>query len=250
MFLRFAIIGLLVSLSNHLFAQNIKENTIKAPVVSINYGAFVPMADFAKRFGYTNSIGLFPEFKTENNWQFGFAPQFIFGNRIRENNILDGLKTETGEIINEWGEFAAYELYLRGYMTSLSVAKIIPAYGPNLNSGIIIKYSFGYMRHRIRIDNEKNYVPQLNPPYSFLYDRLTHGFSQTIFLGYQYMGNKRTTNFVAGIEYSHAFTRGIRDYQVDLMAPYHDKRHDGLLGLRLGWIVPIYKRAPKDFYFD
>ena len=230
--------------------QNVKEDVIKAPVVSVNYGALLPSGNFAQRFGYISSLGLFAEFKTDKNWQFGFGSQFLLGNKVKEDNILDGLKTEGGEIINEFGEFAAYELYARGYMLSVSLAKIFPIVGPNPNSGLIVKLSTGYIRHRIKIDNEQNHVPQLNPPYNRLYDRLTHGVSFTGFFGYQHMANTRVANFFAGVEFTQGFTKGIRDYQADLMEPYWEKRMDGLVGLRVGWIVPIYKRAPKEYYFD
>jgi hypothetical protein len=41
------------------------------------------------------------------------------------------------------------------------------------------------------------------------------------------------------------FTQGMRDYQIDLEGPYRDKRVDMLLGIRVGWVIPIYRRAPN-----
>ena len=29
-----------------------------------------------------------------------------------------------------------------------------------------------------------------------------------------------------------------------------DARFDSSIGFKFGWMIPIYKRAPKDFYFE
>jgi hypothetical protein len=34
------------------------------------------------------------------------------------------------------------------------------------------------------------------------------------------------------------------------MGPDNTKRIDLLYGIRLGWIVPLYKQAPQEYYFN
>ena len=76
------------------------------------------------------------------------------------------------------------------------------------------------------------------------------GLLLTEFIGYQHMSNNRLTNFYIGIEASQGLTRGMRDYQIDLMAPLKEKRLDLLFGLRLGWIIPVFRQAPQEFYIN
>jgi len=42
----------------------------------------------------------------------------------------------------------------------------------------------------------------------------------------------------------------MRDYQIDLMGPYLNNRLDLLNGVRVGWIIPVFRQAPKEFYID
>ena len=70
------------------------------------------------------------------------------------------------------------------------------------------------------------------------------------FIGYQHMSNNRLTNFYIGIEASQGLTRGMRDYQIDLMGPYTDNKFDVYLGLRAGWFFPVLRKDPNEFYYN
>ena len=64
------------------------------------------------------------------------------------------------------------------------------------------------------------------------------------------MSNNRLTNFNIGFEFYQGFTKGRRDYQIDTMEPANELRKDLLYGIRFGWIIPVFRQAPNDFYLN
>ena len=65
----------------------------------------------------------------------GHNGNFMFGNLIKEDSILNGLKTDNGYIITIVGTYAEVYMYERGYNFSANVGKLIPLGKPNKNSG-------------------------------------------------------------------------------------------------------------------
>ena len=64
------------------------------------------------------------------------------------------------------------------------------------------------------------------------------------------MSTNKLVNFNIGIEFIEGFNRGMRDYQIDLMGPYRDQRLDIYIGIRAGWIFPILRKEPDEFYYN
>ena len=95
----------------------------------------------------------------------------------------------------------------------------------------------------------ENTAPQLSGDYEKGYDRLTAGFTLSQFVGYQNLSNRRISNYYIGIELTEGFTRSMRDYDFDRMAPDSQSRLDLMIGIKAGWILPLYGRAPKDYYY-
>lgn len=229
-------------------AQNIKDSTIYVPVFTVSYAGQIPMGDMVDRFGLNSSIGVSGGVKTKNNWQWEGEGTFFFSRNVKENTLTP-LATPEGYIINSEGKYANILVSERGFTGVVGLGKVFPMIGPNPNSGIIAKMGVGFMRHKIRIDNENNLVPELTPTNLRYYDRLTFGFLVREYVGYQHLSNSRLANFTIGIEAYQGFNRGMRDYQVDLKAPYLDHRLDLLIGIRIGWVVPVYRKAPKKEYY-
>lgn len=233
-----------------LSQESIKDSSINLPMAKISYALQFPGGNLSERFGINSNIGLDFCYKTKNNLVGGVLAGFIFGNNVKETSMLDGLKTEKGYIINAHGEAGYYAIFERGFHITAYGGYFLDLLGPNPNSGFMGKFGFGFLRHKIRIDDEKNDIPQLQDDYLKGYDRLTFGGHLYQYLGYQYLSNSRFLNFYGGIEFYEGFTQGRRDYQVDLTGPYHEKRFDFLFGVRVGWILPLYKRAPREYYYD
>ena len=121
---------------------------------------------------------------------------------------------------------------------------------PNPNSGIIIKAGVGYIQHWIRIRiNEDKTIPSFEGDYAKGYDRLSSGLAISEFIGYLYMGNTRVLNFFVGFEFMQSWTTNRREVNFDTGMKDDGNRFDALNGFKIGWIIPIYKRTPKEYYY-
>jgi hypothetical protein len=209
-----------------------------------------PGGDLADRFGNNYNVGGTFQWKTKKNWLFGIDGNFMFGEDVKENNVLQKISTSEGFIIGQDGYYADVYLYERGFMFSAKAGKIFPVIGPNPNSGLVATLGAGLLQHKIRIEDKGNMAPQLNDDYKKGYDRLTNGLSITEFIGYINFSNHRLVNFMAGLEFTQAFTQNRRNYNFDTMERDDKSRLDLLFGVRVVWLITFYKRMPKEFYYD
>lgn len=235
-------------LSTALFtrAQNIRDTTIMAPVISASYAGQLPLLDMADNFGMNSNIGITGGLKFASNWQVEFEGGFLFSKNIKITGLLDPIMTSDDQIIASDGGLASVVAYERGFTGGFNIGRVFPVIGPNPNSGLIAKFGVGVIRHKIRIENQLNLVPQLDKENLVYFDRLTLGVMTKEYFGYQHLGNNNLTNFTFGIEFIQGFTKGMRDYQLDIEAPYNSNRLDFLVGIRVGWIFPVYRKAPAD----
>lgn len=217
--------------------------------ISATYAYQVPQGDMADRFGNNHNIGLSAAVKLKSNFAFGLEGSFIFGDRIREGGLLNGLLNSNGQVLDENGVPASVLLYERGYSIIAWAGRLMPIVGPNPNSGLLLKVGGGYLRHKIRIETQENVVPQLEGDYLTGYDRLAAGPAALFFVGYQHIGNNRYINFTFGFEMLLGFTEPLRAYYFDVQRSETGTRFDGLNGFRLGWTLPIYKRRADGYYF-
>ena len=246
----FPLVSCLFSLLSVSRAQNVKDSSLFVPMVKFSYAFQIPGGDLQRRFGYNSNVGLIFSIKTKRNLFFGASGSFFFGDQIKEMGILDSLKTSTGFIINQNGNPAVVRLYERGVTVSLHVGKMFNVFAGNKNSGLLLYAGPTYIRHKIKINDIGRQSPQLVDSYQKGYDRLTAGFGAQEFIGYIYLGNKRMLNCFFGFEFTQAFTKSQRSFDYVLMKADTDKRTDLLYGIRVGWILPLYKRVPQQFYYQ
>jgi hypothetical protein len=209
----------------------------------------VPAGDLADRFGSNSTIGSGFHYKTKSNWLFMADFNYIFGNRIREDSLIQNLLNEDGFVISDEGRIADVSFFERGFYSTIRVGKIIPVFGSNPNSGLMITAGAGYLQHKIHIKVEDNIAAALRGDYKKGYDRLSDGFSTVQFIGYQHIGKSRLANFFAGFEFVQAWTKNRRSMNFDTMRRDDKDRFDVLYGLKAGWVIPIRKRDAKDFYY-
>ena len=228
----------------------VKDSALFAPIVGISYSYQIAGGDLAKRFGNNSNVGINFLIKTKSNWLIGADWNYIFGNKIKEKGILDSIKTESGYIIDNNGQYAQTRMFERGYYSSLKFGKLFPYLSPNKNSGFIFLASVGVLQHKIRIEDIGNRSPQLSKEYRKGYDRLTNGIGVSEFVGYLLLGNTRLVNLFGGFEFTQAFTQSRRSFNFDTMQRDTQKRRDYLSGFRIGIILPLYKRGPQDFYYN
>lgn len=235
-------------LALNLAAQvSVKDSAIYTPYIGVSYGYQLPEGNLVKRFGNNSTIGLNLEFKTKKQWTFGINGSYIFGKDVKES-LFDSIATPSGAIINGNGTFADVRLYERGFTTSLTAGRLFSFKKPNPNSGIMFNVGVGFIQHKIRIETIGNNAPQLSKQYKKGYDRLTNGFLLSQNLGYLYLSDNRLVNFYIGFECMQGFTQSRRSYDYDLMKQDTEKRVDILYGGKFAWILPMYKRAPQEFY--
>jgi hypothetical protein len=107
----------------------------------------------------------------------------------------------------------------------------------------------GFLQHKIHIEVLEENVPSLSSNYRIGYDRLTNGISLHEFLGYFYVSERMRINFMAGFDFSQSFTKNRRDWDFFAQRKLDESRKDYLNGFKVGFILPLYQRQPKEFYY-
>lgn len=230
---------------------SIKDSTIFTALFFGSYAYQVPGHDMAKRFGNNSNIGGGCLLKTRENILFGADFNFLFSDNVKEEeSLLEEISTSQGYLIGMDGLYAEVHMWERGFNSSVKLGKIFPVFGPNPNSGLTILVGAGYLQHKIRIENRDKTAPQINGDYKKGYDRLTAGFAINEFIGYVHLGNNKLVSFFAGIEFTQAWTESLRIYDFDKMKRNNSKYFDSLTGIKIGWIIPLYKRLPDKYYYN
>jgi hypothetical protein len=228
----------------------VKDTSLLTPMFYASYALQFPGGDMVKRFGMNSNIGGGFQVKLRSNWVLGLDFNYLFGNNVKgETQLLQNISTSSGYIIDGNGEYADVFLYERGFYASARVGYVIPVLSPNPNSGFFVYVSGGFLKHKIRIDNPNNTAPQLSDEYRLGYDHMTNGWGISEFVGYLYLGNQRLVSFFGGFEFNQAWTKCKR-YNFDEMAKDESTHFDQLVGIKVGWIIPLYKRKPKGYYYN
>ena len=247
--LHFVFLLLAICTTNRIAAQtNVQDSSSQLMVISGDAGAYSPIFDMDNRFGTSFGLGLSVNFKTRSQWLLGVEYSFVFGSVVKEDTILDELRGTNGYIIADNGIPADVALLNRGHMILLNMGRLFPIIGPNPNSGLLFKLGMGYYQHKIRVETPRDFVPQLSGDNLKYYDRLTGGFTLNSYLGYLHVSNNKRLNFKVGLDFSLAFTKSLRSYDIPSRGPITGNRVDGLIGLRIGWMVPVFERTPKTGY--
>ena len=238
-------------LSGFLCAQvNVKDSLHSVSIIGIGGGINAPSADLKTRFDYFTSIHANYYRKQASGLIWGADISYYFGNKVIEDHVLNGIDTEDGFIIGGNGTLYEPLFFMRGYSTSVKIGKLFPVIGPNKNSGIYLMAGGGYLQHKIRIETERNaFVPALTKEYLKGYDRLTNGILFQPTLGYLHLSNSRLLNFSIQLEYYLGFTQNRRSFNFDEIAADKNRRNDNFLNVRLNWLLPVYKKKAKDFYY-
>jgi len=248
------IITVLFSLwaSTSLKAQHaVRDSSIFIPSFSFNYAYEFSNGDLSQRFGNNHKVGGTFMMKFKNNFLLGVEANYIFGTDVKnEDQYFHAIKNDHGYVINGNGQYAEIHLYERGFSSFVLAGFQFNILAPNPNSGPFIQAGLGFLQHYVRIENKDNNAPQVIGDYSKLYDRLSNGFSTSQAIGYNYMGNRNLTNLRISFEFTQAWTQSRRSYNADDMRQNTDKNLDLFFGIKIGWILPLYGRAPRDFYYN
>lgn len=247
---KFAVLFSLLAGVSGLQAQvSVKDSTVRCAVLMASYSGQLPGGNLASRFGFNSNVGFGCLYKTKTNLLWGLEWNYMFGTDVKEDTILNSIATTDGFVIDQEGTLAEIRIAERGFSLMGHVGKILPlGFSSNKNCGLMLVGGLGYLQHKIRIDDVGNRAPQLRGDYKKGYDRLTGGLAISQFIGYWHMGNSRLVNFYGGIELTEAATVSLRSWDYSSMSRDTARRTDILYGIRVGWMLPLYKRTPKEYY--
>jgi hypothetical protein len=229
---------------------NVQDSSVTVNMLYAAYAYQFPGGDLRERFGNNSGIGGGYQVKLKKNWLLGVDFNYIFGNNVKgADSLFQSISTAEGFVINSNGEYTDIYFYERGFHISARFGKVFPVWSPNPNSGPFVMGGVGLLQHKIRIENPMNTAPQISGEYKKGYDKLTNGIAVSEFVGYMFMGSRRLVSFFAGIECTQAFTQSRRSHDFNLRRYDAKSRVDLLWGIRVGWIIPFYKRAPAGYYY-
>ena len=211
------------------------------------YGLAFPSGHFGDLHGQGFSLNSEAAFITKGQWNIGLSGELVFGNRVKED-VLSGLRTDDGGIIGTDAFFADLQPRTRALAFGLQAGRIW-LLQPNRNrSGLLTALWGGWMGHKIRFQPDpQSAVTQVeDAAYQKGYDRLYTGPAIGLNVAYQYLSANRRINFFVALDYKTAFTQMRRQIQFDRPEVIFEKATDGLLSLRLGWILPFYTGENPD----
>jgi hypothetical protein len=235
----------LVLSSTGVIAQIEKGNEYDALNLNITYGAHLPGADFAQRFGFHFSVGLGLDYiQDPSNVIIGLESNYQFGGIVKED-VISSLRTPEGEIIGNDLQFASVNLRQRGLYTGFVFGKLFQTHSVNKKEGIRATIGAGYVWHKIRIQDDFDTAPQFSGDYVKGYDRLTAGLGIRQFIGYQKLDRNRLANFMVGLEFMQAFTSSVREFNWDTREFPQGRRLDISFGIRVAWTLPFYVGQPS-----
>lgn len=235
------------------YMQKRVRTTNNAFLASFSYSALFPVGELSQRFGFCNSMSLNLSYKMNRNWLLGVEGAYLFGSKVKENQILAPVSTydPEGGFIQTTGDIGSIRLEMTGFQVALRTGKIFALSARHPNSGIMLTIAPGFMQHKIWIRATKDAYNQFSTDYKTGYDRLTNGFMLQGQLGYIYLERKKFLNFYGGIEYTLGITQNRRawnffDSNGGIGGPDHHTRVDMFIGIKVGWLIPKFTNKDSE----
>ncbi len=220
-----------------------------AVIIAPIYTAQFPFGNMRDRFGFNSLFGLQVGYKMKKNWIIGVEGSFLFGTTVRENYVLNNISLPSGQLIGQNNDLIQPKLQEMGANIKFTVGKLVPFSEKYPDAGLLFLTGFGFLSHQISINVKAASLPQLNKTYRKGYDRLANGPVISQFIGGLFMARRKYVSLYAGVQFDLGFTQG-RRYDFYSMQPLHDKRLDMFLGIRVGWIIPVFTQSSdKEFYY-
>ncbi len=221
-------------------------------MVAVSAGLSIPNADMGKRFGNMLEVGGSFMVKTKSNWMYGIDAHYLYSSKIKED-VLRDLRNDQGDLIGADGYPADVRTTMRGLKLPVVKAGRLfsaPFGRAGVNSGFFIMAGVGFMQHKIHFEDVTRNAPIVGDEYGKGYDRLTNGWLLSEQIGYLFLDKNRRINFFIAAEFTQGFTQNRRSYDFVTRRQETEKRMDALTGFKFGWIFPIYKKLPSDYYYQ
>lgn len=214
------------------------------------YTAQFPFGNMADRFGFNNLFGMQIAYKLKKNWLIAVEGNFLFGTKLRDNYVLDNISTTTGQFISQNNDLIRVRSQEQGCNIKVEFGKIIPFSTKYPDAGLLIMTGGGYLQHKIAINVKESSLPQLSKTYRKGYDRLCSGPIISQFIGGVFLARRKFISAYAGLQFDVGFTQNRRNFDFYSMQKLSEKRIDMFLGVRVGWIIPVFIQASeKEYYY-
>lgn len=254
---RFVFYLVLSSLTISSFAQKDEEIKKKkknfepsnAVLIAPNYTAQFPYGNMGDRFGFNSRFGLHISYKMKKNWLVGGEAGFLFGTNVREGYVLDNISLPSGQFISQNNDLIRVKPQEQGFDVKFTTGKIVPFSEKYPDAGLLFMTSLGFLQHFIAINVKEASLPQLNKTYRKGYDRMANGPVVSQFIGGIFLSRKTFASAYAGLQFDAAFTQGRRAYDFYSRAPLKDKRIDLFIGIKVGWVIPVFTQTSEKEYF-
>lgn len=235
-----------------IYSQKVQiDSADQISYFSADIAYHIPKYDMSTWFYNDASIGATYGMKLESNWTLGVDFSYIWGDQIKNKEaVLSSITNSDGNIIDGNGQYAIINYTESGWSGMFTVGKVFPLTKKNQNSGLWIKGGIGFLQHKILITNPKNVAPQIKGDYKKGYDKLSNGFACTQFVGYLWISKRSAVNAYAGFEIIEGWTKSRRTVDYNTGLPDNQQKFDMLIGLKIGAIIPIFKRRPDSFYIN
>jgi hypothetical protein len=240
---------LLIGFAYFAKAQRITDSCITAPYVSVNFSGYLPFGDMNKRFGSCFAAGGTIGYKTKKNWLFSGEFNYLFSRNVKED-VLTQLRNDKGNVTNNNGFPADIRVYQRGWVSVLDAGKLFTTNKRKPNTGVLISAGAGVMYHKIKLYDAEQKIAAIKGDLQKGYDRLSIGPCLHQSIGFFYLSNNRLVNIHAAFECYQGFTKNVRGFNYDGTPIESKQRIDIILGMKLAWVLPLYKRTQdNDFYY-
>jgi hypothetical protein len=249
--LKIILFFLTIILTQNGIAQNKYLFSNKITDLQFLYNYHIPSGKIAERFGNFSSVGAGAMLKSKNNWVLGYELNYLFGQKIKEETILNQLVTSGNYISNTDGFPANYSVNMRGISSFVRAGRLISVKKFNQNTGFLLLGGIGLLNHRINFQTQEGNAPPIDADYQKGYDRFSSGIAFNQFVGYIYHSQNRFVNLFLGIDFTQAFTYNRRGFNYDTQQ-FDKQRHlDVTTSFRFGWTIPIYMntREQNEFQF-
>lgn len=247
---------LVIPVGSGLFAQKFPEhpddsdqesrNKGNAILLHFSFGGQLPAGDLADRFAGNGTFGGSVEYLTANNFFMSVEGQGIFGTEVKEDP-LSILRTPDGFIIGNDRALASVALRQRGLYIGGNIGKLF-AFGKH-RQGLRVSIGGGWTRHKIRVQDNRKVLTQITGDYIKGYDRLTAGLALNQFVGWQFLGKLRRSNWMLGLEFQQGFTTSRRDWDFAEMRKLEGNRLDLRFGIKAAWTLPFYFTKSSEIYY-
>ena len=246
-------------------------DTLECHIVGFSAGALMPLAG-GNSGGMANAnmgelydgpylnFGIDWAYKWKSNWMATLDGDMWFGynsdNLTLRADRMGDIFTPQGYLMSWGGYDGIVTLYNRGFAVRPGVAKIIPLFRKNPDSGILLKLSGGWFMQKTINTQDMNEaeVPQLNEKLMKLYDHLRNGVLLTQSVGFIFMSNRSTyVNFKVTFDLTECVSWSSRPYILDNVMGLNGKDNntyfDLMAGLKLSWMFPFTGKTTYDYYY-